>query len=185
MAGTLVVGAEGVILVKDEQSYGASRPLTEGLELVMQLMHHPTTRTVVVVGETDTEGIGHFLKIHGLGRAGSKAINVEDKNIDPALAQWYVINRIRAQGPIGLVLTAYPEVYNKCVISHQPCLLFGRKGALGAPEQRASWNELHERVLKRLNAEAESQYPDESDVIPAPAADEGWYLSPHDKHQYK
>lgn len=178
MAGPLIVGAEGVILIRDDQSYGASRPIMEGLELVTQLMHFPTSRTVVVVNETELEGIGHFLKINGLGKASAAAIAMEDKNEDPAIAQWYVIERLRAAGPIGMVLTAYPEVYKRCVGSHQPVLLFGRRGALGSPEVRPSWDQLHERVIRRRDAEADAKYPVDDDLPPAVTSGE-WHISPH------
>lgn len=178
MAGPLLVGAEGVILVRDKDSYGASRPITEGLELVMQLMHFPTSRTVILVGQEDIEGAGHFTKIHGLAKASTAGIAPEDKDEDPAIAQWYAIERQRSAGPINLVLTAYPEVYKRCTVSHQPCILFGRRGALGSAEVRPSWDALHDRVVRRRDATAEAMYPDPVDYPPA-VTDGEWHLSPH------
>lgn len=155
MPGTLIVGAEGVILIPDEDSYGASRPLMEGLELVMMLRHYPTTRTVITVGVEDTEMPEHFMKINGLPQVNVVGIAPEDRHEDPGTAQWYIIERQRAAGPIGLVLTAWQSVYERCKASHQPVLLFGRRGALGAMPERPTWDELHMRVQRHREAEVE------------------------------
>jgi hypothetical protein len=161
VSGPLLVGAEGVLLVADPENYGASRPLMEGLELVMQMRHHPTTRTTVMVGVVDTSMPEHFMKIHGLSGVNVRGIAPEDKEEDPAMAQWYVVERQRSAGPINMVLTSYSAVYQKCVETHQPVLLFGRRGSLGTePELRATWDELHAKVKRHIDAEAETMGDD-------------------------
>jgi hypothetical protein len=160
MAGPLLVGAEGVLLIEDKGSYAASRPITEGIELAMQLFHFPTSRMVVLTGLVDTDGAQHFCRIHGLAKAAVVGINPEDKIEDPWTAQWYSIERERAAGPINMVLTSYPEVFERCMESHQPVLLFGRRGSVGTLDTRPSWGQLHERVIARRDAIAE-EIPDE------------------------
>lgn len=157
MSGPLLVGAEGVILVPSAESYASSRPLTEGLELVMQLMHFPTTRTSVMVGLVDTEPADYFCKINGLARVGILPIRVQDRHDEPALAQWYCIERQRAAGPINMVLTAFPEVWRRCMASHQPALLFARRGSLGSLEPRSTWEELHAKVIRSRDAAVEAR----------------------------
>lgn len=156
MSGPLLVGAEGVVLIPDPDSYGASRPLMEGLALVMQMRHHPTTRTTMMVGQVDTGMAQHWMSIHGLNGVSVRGIAPEDKEEDPGLAEWYVIERLRSAGPVNLVLTAYPEVYSRCTSSHQPVLLYGRRGSLGGTEQRDTWGQLHAKVLRHREAEVES-----------------------------
>lgn len=156
MSGPLLVGAEGVLLIADNDNYGASRPLMEGLELITQMRHHPTTRTTVTVGVVDTSMPEHYMKIHGLNGVNVKGILPEDRDEDPALAQWYVIERCRSAGPINLVITSYSLVWQKCVATHQPVLLYGRRGSLGeGQEVRATWDELHAKVLRHQDAEAD------------------------------
>lgn len=162
MSGPLLVGAEGVLLIVDEENYGASRPLMEGLELVMQMRHHPTTRTTVMVGVVETDMAEHYMKIHGLTGVNVRGIAPEDRDEDPAMAQWYVVERQRSAGPINLVLTAYSLVYQKCVTTHQPVLLFGRRGSLGTDQEvRATWDELHAKVLRHQDAEVETMEHDD------------------------
>jgi hypothetical protein len=150
----------------------------DGIELVMQLMHFPTSRTVIMIGQENIEGAQHFTKIHGLAKASVVGIAPEDREEDPALAQWYVIERQRSAGPINLVLTAYPEVYRRCAATHQAVILFARRGSLGAPEMRPTWGELHNRVIRRRDAEAEAKYPEDTDLPPAVTSGE-WHMSPH------
>jgi hypothetical protein len=146
-----------VVLIQDEESYGASRPLMEGLALVMQMRHHPTTRTIMTVATVDTDMPEHWMKIHGLNGVNIKGIAPEDVEEDPAMAQWYSIERLRSAGPINLVVTAYAEVYNRCVATHQPVMLYGRRGSIGeANEVRATWGELQAKVKRHRDAEAES-----------------------------
>lgn len=152
MAGPLLVGAEHVIIVPDAESYAAGRPIMEGIELVMQMMHFPTSRTSLLAGIVDTEPIKYFAKINGLAKCGIVGIKAEDRNEDPAEAQWYAIERLRAGGPINMVLTAYPYVYERCMGSHQPVLLFARRGSLGALEGHRPWEELHAGVIRSRDA---------------------------------
>lgn len=163
MSGPLLVGAEGVVLVPDGEAYGASRPLMEGLALVMQMMHHPTTRTTVMVNQVNTTMAEHWMKIHGLTNVGVRGIAPEDKDEDPGLAEWYVVERLRSAGPVNLVLTAYPEVYSRCTATFQPVLLYGRRGTLGAPEQRETWDELHAKVVRHREAEVETMDHDQGE----------------------
>jgi hypothetical protein len=155
MSGPLLVGAEGVILVPDFDSYAASRPITEGLELVMQLMHFPSTRTSVMVGLVDETPADYFCKINGLSKVGILPIRPQDRHDEPALAQWYCIERQRASGPINMVLTSYLDVYRRCQASHQPALLFARRGSVGSLEPRSTWEELHAKVIRSRDAAVE------------------------------
>ncbi len=155
MSGPLLVGAEGVILVPNAESYAAGRPIVEGLELVTQLMHFPTTRTVVLCGIVDTKPADYFCKINGLAKVSIVGIKAEDRHEDPALAQWYTIERERAARPVNMVVTAYEDVYKRCKASHQPVLLFGRRGSLGSLEERATWEQLHAQVIRSRDAYVE------------------------------
>lgn len=155
MAGPLIVGAEGVLLVPDEDSYAASRPVTEGIELVMQLGHFPTSNTMVLVSTVDTEVGEYFCRMHGLAKAGVVGIAPEDKVVEAPTAQWYAIERLRAKGPINLVLTGHALVYEKCRKSHQAVLLFGRRGSVPEFEPQPTWDELHRRALNHREAVAE------------------------------
>ncbi len=156
MAGPLLVGAEHVIIVPDAESYAAGRPIMEGIELVMQMMHFPTTRTSLLVGIIDTEPATYYAKINGLAKCGIVGIKAEDRHEDPALAQWYTIERLRAAGPINMVVTAYDAVYQRCRRSHQPVLLFARRGSLGTLEDRKPWEELHAGVVRSRDAAVEA-----------------------------
>ena len=163
MAGTLLVGAEGVILIPDQEAYGASRPIHEGLELVLQLKNFPTGRLVVLVGEEDTKLAEHWVKVQGLKGAGVVGIAAEDRHEDPDLAQWYAIERQRSAGPINMVLTAYQSVYDCCKVTHQPVLLFGRRGAIGSLDNRFTWDDLHNRVIRTRDAAVEEDEHEYSD----------------------
>lgn len=154
MAGPVLVGAENVILVEDADSYAASRPVTEGIELVVQLRGFPTSKLVVITGQEDTKATDHFCKLNGITGANVLGIAPEDRDIDPADAQWYVIERERARGPIGLVITAYPGVLQRCMSTAQPAILFARRGSLGELELPLTWRDLHSRVIKHRRAEA-------------------------------
>ena len=156
-----MVGAEGVILVPDHSSYASSRPIQEGIELVMQLREFPTSLTSVIVGDPDPTPVDHFCKVHGLSKAACVGIAAEDAEEDCALAQWNALVRLRASGPINMVLTAYPLVYERCQSTHQPVLLFARRGALGQFDPKASWEDLHNRVIRHRDAEVERSLRDE------------------------
>lgn len=155
MAGPLLVGAEGVILVPDAESYAAGRPIVEGLELVAQLTHFPVTRTAILAGIIDIGPADYFCKVNGLPKVDVVGIRVEDRHEEPALAQWYSIERQRVAGPINMVITAYPAVYERCKASHQPVLLFARRGSLGELEARETWEALHAKVIRSRDATVE------------------------------
>lgn len=155
MPGLLVVGAEEVLLVRDGESYAASRPIVEGIELTKQLFSFPTSRAVVIAGVTDPVGPTHFCHIHGLAKVNLVTIAPEDKDADIGDAQWYAIERQRANGPVNLVVTAYPEVFERCLASHQPAVLFGRRGSVGTLDTRPSWADLHGKVVRHQNAQIE------------------------------
>jgi hypothetical protein len=156
MAGPLLVGAEGVIIIPDDDSYAAGRPIVEGLELIMQLSHFPTTRTAIMVGLVDPEPADYFCKINGLPKAQVLPIRAQDRHDEPWMAQWYCIERERASGPINMVITSYPEVWKRCMGSHQPALMFARRGSLGTLEPRPTWEELHAKVIRSRDAAVEA-----------------------------
>jgi hypothetical protein len=161
MSGPLLVGAEEVIIVPNAESYAAGRPIMEGLELVTQLMHFPTTQTIVLVGIVDTTPADYFCKINGLAKTTLIGIRAEDRHEDPALAQWYAIERQRSRGPVNMVLTAYTTVYERCKSSHQPVMLFARRGSLGALEERTAWEDLHAQVIRSRDAAVEDLYEED------------------------
>ena len=152
MAGPLVVGAEGVVLLPKQATYGSSHPIQEGIELVLQLMHFPTTRTSVIVGTEDLGGAAHFCRVNGLAKASVVGISPEDLGGPPDEAQWFAIERLRAAGQVSLVLTAHSSVYRACRGTHQPVILFGRRGSIEQTEGRPSWNTLHQRAVSRRDA---------------------------------
>lgn len=163
-AGPLLVGAEGVILIPDADiPYASSRPIMEGLELVTQLKHFPTSNATIIVNTQDVEGAAYFVKINGLPETGVVSTALEDKAEEPALAQWYAIERLRATGPVRLVLTAYKEVYERCATSHQPVLLFGRRGSVATLDGPTPWETLHEKVRKQRDAKVEAMNDDSSE----------------------
>ena len=167
MPGPLVVGAEGVIL-QPEDAYASSRPIMEGLELLMMLEKFPTSMVSILCNTTQQTEAEYFVKINGFPNAAVVTAVPEDKDMSPADAQWHAINRIRSKGPINLVLTAHREVYTHCIHSHQAALLFGRKGALSTMEESPTWNDLHERV--KANREARLDETDRSESEPGAAA---------------
>ena len=145
MPGPLIVGAEGVILQPDD-AYASSRPILEGLELVLMMEKFPTSQLTVVCNTDDQTAAEYFVKMNGLPKARIVLTAVEDEELPTADAQWHTIQRERAKGPLNYVLTAYKQVYTHCVQTHQAALLFGRKGALSTMETAPSWEELHDRV---------------------------------------
>lgn len=148
MSGVLLVGAEDIVLVSNKEAFGSSRPLMEGLELVTMLQHFPTSRVVVMVGIADEPMADQWMKIHGLRGVAVAGVPPQDRYERPDTAQWYCVERQRALGPVGMVLTSYPEVYRLCSGSHQPVLLYGRRGAVISEEDRPAWDELHASVLR-------------------------------------
>lgn len=156
MPGTLAVGAEDVILVQNFESYASSRPIDDGLELVLQLKTFPTSMVVIVVAVENTAPGEYFVKLNGLNGANVVGVVPEDRYLEPWEKQWYAIERLRSKGPIRLVVTAHPEVYMRCVHTHQPVLMFARRGSLGIETLRPSWDSLVAQVHKRRELEAES-----------------------------
>lgn len=146
MPGPLIVGAEGVILLPDKSAYASSRPLNEGLELVLQLEKFPTTHVTILCHTKEEQDAAYFVKMNGLPHARVMLTNPEDIDEPVQVAQWNLIQRIRAQGPVNTVLTAYKDVYTRCVQSYQACLLYGRKGALSTMEEAPSWQDLQDQV---------------------------------------
>jgi hypothetical protein len=171
MAGSLLVGAEGVILIPNQKAYGSSRPIDEGLELISKLMAFPTTRTAVLVEIEDADVASYWLKVHGLPKTSAIVIPPEDRHVDNDLAQWYSIERERSKGPVDLVVTAWYSVYERCSNSHQPVVLFGRRGAIGSLDASPSWDELHQRIIRNRDARVEE--PDDIDEYgePNPVSD--------------
>lgn len=162
-AGPLLVGAEGVLLIQDEDvPYASSRPCMEGIELCMQLKHFPTSNATVIVHTEDLEGAAYFVKINGMPETGCVATAIEDKYESTAMAQWYAIERIRSTGPVRLVITAFKEVYERCLMSHQPVLLFGRRGSIGSLDSPLPWEALHARVQRQRDARVEAMSSDDA-----------------------
>jgi hypothetical protein len=155
MPGPLIVGAEGVILLPDMSAYASSRPLNDGLELILQLEKFPTTLTTVLCHTQNQTDAEYFCKMQGLPHAKVMLTNPEDVDEPVPVAQWNLIQRIRAQGPVNLVVTSYKDVYTRCVQSYQAALLYGRKGALSTMEEAPSWQDLHDRVRATKQARLE------------------------------
>jgi hypothetical protein len=146
MPGPLIVGAEGVILLPDKEAYASSRPIQEGLELVLMLKDFPTSSHTVICRTKDQTAAEYFMKMNGLPKADVILTAVEDENEHPAIAQWHAINRARARGPVNLVITAHREVFERCTQSSQPVMLYGRRGALSTLDAQTSWEEIHSQV---------------------------------------
>jgi len=156
-SGPLIVGAEGVLLIPEKDvPYASSRPIMEGIELVMQLKHFPTSNATIIVHTQDLEGAAYFVKINGLPETGCTSTALEDKNEPTPMAQWWAIERIRARGPVRLVITAYQEVYERCLWSHQPVLLYGRRGSIGALDGPTPWEDLVSRVKRQRDAKVDA-----------------------------
>jgi hypothetical protein len=153
--GPLLVGAEEVILVQDMENYGSSRPVNEGLELVMALSHFPTSQVIMMCNTADTPTAEFFCKIHGLKGVEVVGLQPEDRHEPLPSVQWRAVKRQRALGPVNLVITAYREVYERCGGAHQPCILFGRRGGLISHDERTTWAEASEAVRRRRYAEVD------------------------------
>lgn len=153
-----------MLLRPDPDSYAASRPINEGLELIMMLEKFPTSQVTVVCNTDSTlTEAAYFMRMNGLPKAQVVFTAVEDKDERPALSQWHAINRLRARGPINLVVTSYREVYERCTQSHQAVLLFGRTGALSSMvEEHPAWEDLHARVLATKEARLADETEDYS-----------------------
>lgn len=155
MAGPLVIGAEGVVLVPNKDTYGSSRPIEEGLELVLMLKEFPTSSTTVITHTEDKAAAEIWMKLNGLPKAAVVITHPVDVDLEPSEAQWHQIQRERARGPVNLVLTAFRDVYERCTQAHQPVLLFGRRGSVGSLDVPPSWDEVHARVQFSREANAE------------------------------
>lgn len=156
MPGPLIIGAEGVLLDPEPDAYGSSRPIDEGIELARQLKEFPTSRTTVVVGTEDLTAAEYFMRLHRLAHVEVVGFLPQDRSEDPWMAQWNVIERLRVNGPINLVLTAYVDVWQHCATTHQAALLFTRVGGLAAIGERPTWAELRYRTTKHREAVAEA-----------------------------
>lgn len=150
MAGTLCVGAEGVLILPGKGSYASGKPIPEGIEMVMRLK---AGITVVIVDTQDIAGAEYFCTMHGLPGVTVVGSLPEDKEEEPAVSQWYGIERQRSKGPIHTVITGYGFVYQRCVLTHQSVLLFGRRGALGSLDTSTSWEDLRQRAIRHRDAE--------------------------------
>lgn len=155
MAGPLIVGAEGVVLVPDKDSYSASRPIDGGMELLLQLRNFPTSTVHLVVGQVDTTAAKNWCMVQGLKGVNVVPIAPEDEFEEPWLAQWYAIERLRAAGSINLVITAYTEVFERCLASYLACSLYGRLGLVRVVDAVPSWDDLHGRTVRDRVARAE------------------------------
>ena len=151
------MGAEGVILLPDNSAYASSRPINEGLELVLLLEKFPTSQVTIVCHTDDSSAADYFVRMNGLPHARVLLTTAEDQDEPIPVAQWNAINRIRAQGPVNLVLTSYKDVYTRCMQSYQGALLFGRKGALSTMEEAPSWQDLHDRVKQVKQARLDNE----------------------------
>lgn len=157
MPGSLLVGAEGVILVPDKDSYGSSRPIDGGLELVSRLKSFPTSRTAILVATKDIKVAEYWVNSNGLLGVSVVPLRTEDQALGHDLAQWYAIERERSTGPVNLVLTAWHSVFERCTNSHQPVLLYGRRGTIGSLEPLEEWDKLHEQIIKTRDALLEEE----------------------------
>ena len=151
--GTILVGAEEVLLTPDPGSYAASHPLESGLELVLALTHSPTVRLVVAVGTTDAEQARYWLQMNGLPGAQVLPLLEVDSDRPVWESQWHLIEQERSRGPLTTVVTAYAPVFTKCVLSYQGVVLFGRPGSIGHDQERPTWETLHKRVIEQRRAD--------------------------------
>ena len=157
MPGPLIVGAEGVILLPDPTAYASSRPLNDGLELVLLLEKFPTSKVTILCHTQNQVDAEYFCKMQGLPHAQVMITSPEDMEEPVAVSQWKLIQKIRAQGPVNCVLTSYKDVYTRCVQSYQAALLYGRKGALSTMEEAPSWQDLHDRVKQVKQARLDNE----------------------------
>lgn len=150
MAGTLLVGAEGVILApRRDTPYASSRVIQSGIEIVRQLTQY---RLAVVANTEDISGVEWFCRFNGLAKANVIGIAPEDVGIEPAEAQWNMIQRERARGPLNLVLTSFVGTFQHCKSTRQSVLLYGRQGSLGSLDAQPTWDDLATRSIARREA---------------------------------
>jgi hypothetical protein len=154
MLRSILVGAEGVILRPNWDAYAASKPIWEGLSLIKELS--AVSRLVVAVGVTDSDRASFFLRTEGI-KASVVPILKENATLDRWEAQWKIVERQRAQGPIDFVITSYGPVFQKCLISDQAALMFGSKGAFIGTEEIAPWTQIESEMDRRLEIKANDE----------------------------
>lgn len=156
MAGTLLVGAEEVVLRQDRDSYAASQPIHEGMELISALSNKMAGRFVLTVNTVDLEPAQYWCRMNGLRGAHVMPLSVVDSLVDAEIGQWHQIERQRSQGPLWMVVTAYPLVWEKCQGAYQSSVLFGRRGRLlETPTLRPAWQDLVDGVKHYREATVE------------------------------
>jgi hypothetical protein len=152
---TVVIGAEGVLLVPHWDLYGSSRPIVEGLELTQQLKGFPTTRMVVMMHTKRLDVAEFWCKVNGLADAQPVIPQIADLATGPDVAQVHGVQRQRSRGPVSLIVTAFPTVFDACRAIGQPSILFARQGFSEAPLQLKGWDEMMDQVNEKVVADAE------------------------------
>lgn len=161
MPNTLVVGAEGV-LYRPQVVVGAAEPIAEGIGLYKLfrgfLIH-------VVFDSRDMAQIETWLKVNGITDAVPHVRTDIDRDLTSVEFQWREIERIRSQGPIWMVVTAYLEIADNCIENGLHAITFNRPAALGSSMRRRPWgdrvDQIRQETLARVEAEIESEHDSE------------------------
>lgn len=149
MNSAVVICAEGV-LYRPNDSFSASEPIFDGLTLT----HLLTARHIVhVVCNTEKRQFAEmWMKLNGV-----REVQVHTHEIDDGFSQidfyWQQIRKIRAGGPVWMVLSAYDELLDRCADAGLLSLKFNRPGTIGGPPERAPWSDR----VKGLRADALSR----------------------------
>jgi len=139
------------VLYRPSASIAASEVIFTGINLYRAL--RSTTPTHVVCDTPHRDLAAVWLKLNGLADA---LCHTQDAETLPATEfRWRVIARLRAQGPIWLVVTADAELARLCTEQGLYVALFVRPGVSVADlPPRETWDErqqsMQEDILRRL-----------------------------------
>lgn len=150
MSNTLVIGAEEVLLIQDRDSYAASRPIPDGIQIAQQLRAFPTARTVIVTLAEEALPAQYWAQVNGFAKAEVFCPEPEDDDQPDWIKHLHMMERITPPAS-SLILTGLPLVFEAVMARRYPAVLFSRPGGR-IEAQRASWAELHNRVMKRREA---------------------------------
>jgi hypothetical protein len=157
MQGTVVFGAEGV-LYRVASTIGASEPIPQGIALFKLFSG---TSCHVICDTADEKNADMWLKLNGCKEAILHVRQPEDKDLSPIDYQKRQIERIRAFGPIWMLVTQWLELADWCIEQGLYALTFNRPGALGSPVRLRPFNErveqIREEQLLKVSSEADEE----------------------------
>jgi hypothetical protein len=152
--GVVIIGGEGVVY-RPNESIGASEPIPNGIALY-RMLNAFAVHVICDTGPEKYKLAEIWCKLNGLKDAIVHVREDADAPLDPIEYQWRQIERIRAAGPIWMVLTAFIEVSNKCLDNGIYSIFFNRPGSIGAAPTRQPWEERRQEIRETIITVAES-----------------------------